>query len=367
MKKTTLLFKCALHILLVCIALAGSDAAAQVYLHNFGTTSISGNTYTVPPTTLAPGLSGSTWTNSTAGGWTNFAGAAGEALSLQNSSGTPVLTLTFNVTPGNQLDISSFSFWRQRSGSGAQNWTMAINGIAVGTGTVPTSGATTGQITVANPIIGLTGAVTVTMTLSGATGTGTFRLDDFRLNGTVTPTASCTAPAITSVTPTSGPANTIVTINGSGFEAGTGTSAVKFNGTDAAGFTVISDNVIKAIVPATGTTGAISVTTNGCAGNSSSFTVITSNCNTSITPTDIYISEVYDQRTGSGGMIELYNPTNATITFNNQYILQRYANITDPLPAPGYILTLTGSIAPGATYLVAANDPDPTICNAPPF
>jgi hypothetical protein len=62
---------------------------------------------------------------------------------------------------------------------------MTINGVSVGSGTSPTTGSSTGTINVANPINNLTGTVTIIMSLSSASGTGTFRFDDFTLNGSV--------------------------------------------------------------------------------------------------------------------------------------------------------------------------------------
>ena len=165
----------------------------QIYQHDFGTTAISAHPYNVAPGILDANLSTSSWSNST-GAWTSFAGSAGQAISLNNSSGTPTVTLTFNVAVGYQLDVTSFSHWTRRSSTGAQNWSMTINGISVGSGSVSTGGANTGTIAVGSPVSSQTGTITIVLSLSGATGAGTFRLDDFTLNGTVTPTAA--APEI---------------------------------------------------------------------------------------------------------------------------------------------------------------------------
>jgi hypothetical protein len=159
----------------------------QIYQHGFGTTGISAHPYTVAPGTFDTNLSSSSWSNST-GAWTSFAGSAGQAIALNNSGGTPTITLTFNVAAGFQVSVTQFNFWRQRSASGAQNWSMTINGIAVGSGTVPTTGAAIGNTNVSNAVSNLTGTVTVVMSLSAASGTGTFRLDDFTLIGSVTAT-----------------------------------------------------------------------------------------------------------------------------------------------------------------------------------
>ena len=88
----------------------------------------------------------------------------------------------------------------------------------------------------------------------------------------------CLPPVVASFSPASGPANTVVTITGVGFESGTGTSAILFNGMASSGFTVVSNTQIKAVVPENGTTGSISVITNGCTATTSSFTVFNSVC-----------------------------------------------------------------------------------------
>ena len=168
------------------------ESYSQVYLHNFGTTTITAYPYNVAPGTFDPNLSNSSWTSST-GTLTSYAGSSGQALSLSNSGGTPTLTLTFDVGAGCTLDITSFNFWRRRSSTGAQNWSMTINGISVGSGTVPTTGSAIGVTPVASPVTGLSGTVTVVISLSGASGAGTFRIDDFELIGStscgpVTPT-----------------------------------------------------------------------------------------------------------------------------------------------------------------------------------
>lgn len=162
------------------------SAGAQVYFHDFGTTVISAHPYNVMPVLANPNLTASSWTNSTTA-WTSYTGNAGEAIALSNSGGTPFITLSLTVSPGYKLSISSFNFWRQRSNAGAQNWAMYINGITCGTGTVPLSGDFIGNTAVVNPVNDITGTVSIVLALTGASGTGTFRLDDFTLNGAVVP------------------------------------------------------------------------------------------------------------------------------------------------------------------------------------
>lgn len=177
--------------------LFGQDVT--LYLHDFGTTAITTHPYTVQPGTFATNLSNSSWANST-NSWTSFAGSSGQAIALSNSSGTPTITLTFNVASGYQVSITKFNFWRRRSSAGAQNWSMKINNITVGSGTVPTTGAAIGETNVANAITNQTGTISVVMSLSGATGSGTFRLDDFTLIGSVSSTGNLIPPTLTADT-----------------------------------------------------------------------------------------------------------------------------------------------------------------------
>jgi uncharacterized protein (TIGR03437 family) len=67
-------------------------------------------------------------------------------------------------------------------------------------------------------------------------------------------------PVITSFSPTSGAPGITVTITGTNFLQ---TSSVKFNGKNAASFTIDSAVQISAVVPSGVTTGTIKVTTPG--------------------------------------------------------------------------------------------------------
>ncbi|OIQ20081.1 MAG: hypothetical protein BM557_05250 [Flavobacterium sp. MedPE-SWcel] len=323
------------------------NTSAQVYLHDFGTTTVTGHPYTAAPTVIDTDIINSTWSNNI-GLWTSTTGQTGQGLVHANAITGATMTLTFDVATGKQLDITSFNFWRNRSATGPQNWEMTINGIIVGNGAVPMPGLEIGETNVLNPITELTGTVTIVLTLNNSLGAGgTFTLDDFEINGTIS--EPCTPPVITSIAPASGPAETIVTINGNGFEAGAGTTAVQFNGVNATDFEIVSDTEIKATVPATATTGAITVTTDDCEADTTSFTLLSSDC-PDAGGDDVYISELYDHTPGSYGAIELYNPTANTITFNDQYILERYGDVGGATAS--YTLTLPGSIAPFSTYIV---------------
>jgi RHS repeat-associated protein len=82
-----------------------------------------------------------------------------------------------------------YSFFHRSSPTGYNAYKLVINGIEVGSGSIfVSSGSTlqnTGTVNVSNPISNLSGNITVTLKLfGGQKGTqGTFRMDDFILNG----------------------------------------------------------------------------------------------------------------------------------------------------------------------------------------
>ncbi|WP_140849167.1 putative Ig domain-containing protein [Sphingomonas glacialis] len=89
-------------------------------------------------------------------------------------------------------------------------------------------------------------------------------------SATISWTVSCIpagSPAITAVSPTSGPVGggTSVTLSGTGF---TGITGVKFGTVDATGFTVNSTTSITATAPAAAAAGVVNVTTTGTGGTS---------------------------------------------------------------------------------------------------
>ena len=188
-------------------------------------------------------------------------GAADGKIALTTPAGTATSATIFNVVTLTVPSITGFTPHNGRVGTSVSIFgsgffgTTAVrfNGTAVGsfvvvtnskiTTTVP-SGATTGPITVTNPM------------------------------GTATTAASffVAGPQITGFSPASGGAGTTVTIRGSGF---TGVTAVRFNGRAAASFARVSDGQVTAVVPKGATTGRISVVTaSGTGLSGASFTVI---------------------------------------------------------------------------------------------
>src|SRR5690606_28416726 len=79
-------------------------------------------------------------------------------------------------------------------------------------------------------------------------------------------------PTIASVSPTSGVAGTVVTVNGSGFGASQGTSSLAFAGLTAAP-TSWNDTTITATVPTGAVSGPVVVTVSGAPSNGINFSV----------------------------------------------------------------------------------------------
>lgn len=97
------------------------------------------------------------------------------------------------------------------------------------------------------------------------------------------PALASAAPSITSLSPTSGPVGTSVTITGSAFGTTQGNSTVKFNGTTATTITSWSATSIVATVPSGATTGNVVVRVSNSNSNGKPFTVVTNI--TSLSPT----------------------------------------------------------------------------------
>ena len=143
----------------------------------------------------------------------------------------------------------------------------------------------------------------------------TFRANDGTANSN-TATVNITvksAPAITSFTPTSGTADTVVTITGVNF---TGATQVQFNGTNAT-FAVNSNTQISATAPSGVTTGKISVTTpDGTATSTANFTVNANPGNPSVSINDATLTEGDTGTKNATLTITLSKVSNQTISIN---------------------------------------------------
>lgn len=336
-------------VLVLLVLFSVNTAQAQVIFSNpiTGTNPNTANPYTagqtVSPNITVSGIgrgSGITGSNTNnrynANGW-----------NVGALSSTRYFEFTLTPSAGYAIKFTSFEYTGQASGTGPNAFAFrsSLDAFGANIGTATATGTTISLA--ATAFQNITQPITFRIYAWGASASGgTFSINDFAFNGTVVTT--CTPATVTGFLPTSGPVNTLVKINGSGFTNGSGTSSVKFNGVEATSFTVVSNTLIEAVVPVGATTGSVTVTTNGCAGNSTPvFTVLKATC-TSLYP-DLFISELYDAERGDAGIIELYNGTGATINLS-QYSILRYGTAGDPTPS--YTISLSGSLPSGNLYLI---------------
>jgi len=165
-------------------------AVAEIYKNNFDTPPATTNPYTGTPT-LDDKIISSSWSTPTAGGFTNFNGKTGKAIAITTATpDTSYITLTLTVKDSAELTLDSYSFYHRSSGTGYANYILAVNGTNASSGAIWVSNNnnlhTTGDVSLSN-FNGLTGTVQVTLKLFGGThgSGGTFRMDDFVLNGYV--------------------------------------------------------------------------------------------------------------------------------------------------------------------------------------
>jgi hypothetical protein len=273
-----------------------SDAAIQATVPAGATTGPLG--VTTPGGTATSGSSFTVLVAPTITSVTPANGPAGTVVTIGGTNFTGVTAVAFNGTAAAIYTVTSATAIQATAPAGVTTGPLSVT-TAGGTATSAaafTAAPTIASVTPASGPVGtvvtisganFTGATSVrfngvsatTFTVMSATaiqaavpaGATTGPLSVTAPGGTATSAGSFTvAPAITSFTPASGPAGTVVTITGTNF---TGATAVGFNGS-AASFTVNSATTIQATVPAGATTGPVSVTTSGGSTTSASnFTV----------------------------------------------------------------------------------------------
>ena len=172
--------------------------------------------------------------------------------------------------------------------------------------------------------------------------------------------SSCTPThSITNVSPNSGPANTEVIIQGTGFTA---SSSVSFNGTNAT-INSWTSNSLTVTVPTSATTGNIIVSESGCDVISNlSFTVIKeddSSCQGGVSASELFISEITDATSGSLTYIEIYNGTGSAIADLSDYSIE----ITYNVNGGSLSEVLSGSLANGDVHVI--NTVLNTTCSVP--
>ncbi|UEG49601.1 RHS repeat-associated core domain-containing protein [Ferruginibacter lapsinanis] len=169
-----------------------ATSSAVLYQHTFNDTP-SVHPYLTKAPTQNPNITNSKWTNSK-GVWSSIYTTATNKTALYisglpgDSTQPSTITLEFDVAAGKILNVTGYSFMNCTSQTGYPYWLMDINGINAGGGNVNinsngTLATAAGNVTQA--VNGLQGHITVKITLYGTShrSTGTFRLDNFTLNG----------------------------------------------------------------------------------------------------------------------------------------------------------------------------------------
>jgi len=190
---------------------------------------------------------------------TTYHAVSDTEITATSPAGTGTVDITVVTDSGFSSPVSSASF------------TYAAVPVPAVTGISPTSGPTAGGTVITITGSGFTGATAVyfgttpatdvsvtsdtSITATSPAGSGTVNVTVVGPGGT-SPTTSAdqftytvAPPAVTVVSPASGPAagGTTVSIAGSGF---TGATAVDFGSTPATSFAVVNDNLITAVTPA---------------------------------------------------------------------------------------------------------------------
>jgi Subtilase family len=260
------------------------------------------------------------------------ANATSGAISVTTPAGTATSTTSFLVTPR----ITGFT-----PPSGAVAASVVINGANFTGATAVAFNGTPAAFTVNS-------AIKITATVPAGATTGKIGVTT-PAGSAISATNFAVAATITSFAPTSGAPGTHVTITGSAF---TGATAAKFNGI-AATFTVNSSTQITATVPATATTGPISVTSpGGTATSAAPFTVAPRI--TGFTPASgkVGATVVVNGANFTGATAVTFNGTSAVFTVNSAI------KITATVPAGATagkigVTTPAGSATSAATFSVA--------------
>ena len=262
------------------LVVQASDPSTRFYLQNTLTA------------TVAPTISSFTPTN----------GSVGTKVTIDGSGFTGTNAVAFNGTPAVSFTVVTDAQITAKVPIGATSGLITVSN-GIGTATSATSFAVTPNISSFTPASGILGTpVTITgnnftsatkVTFAGTPATFTV-VSDTQITTSVpagattgkikvttpqgsgaSPTAftvlSAGAPTITLFSPLHAPVGAVISVTGTNF---TGTTAVAFNGTAAASFTVNTDTQLSARVSSGATSGPIIVTnTVGTAASATSFVV----------------------------------------------------------------------------------------------
>jgi len=242
--------------------------------------------------------------------------------------------------------------------SGAVGATVTITGSnfgsSQGTSTVTFNGTSAGTASAWSAT-----SITVTVPSGAATGNVVVTVGGQASNG-VSFTVTVPAPSITSLSPTSGPVGTAVTIAGTNFGSSQGSSTVTFNGTSAGTASAWSATSITVTVPSGAATGNVVVTVGGQASNGVSFTVtVPAPSITSLSPTSGPVgtavtiagsnfgssqgSSMVMFNGASGGTASAWSATSITVT------------VPSGATTGNVVVTVGGQASNGVTFTVGAS------------
>jgi len=160
--------------------------------------------------------------------------------------------------------------------------------------------------------------------------------------------------SFTSMAPTSGPAETEITVTGTGFTASTTAS---FGGV-AATVDFVDTTTLIVHVPASATTSTITLTEAACDIETGTFTIIEESgaCASGSGFTNLFISEVYDSDGGNAWYMELYNPTSSAIDLGALgYEIDRYSEQTSSVSRT---VDLVGIVPANSVFTLNLGDDD---------
>ena len=119
------------------------------------------------------------------GSLTSFGGNPGRALAARTFLDGNTLILVMNVLTGFSIDLDGYSFDHQASASGPTSWDLKINGVPINSGATTTSFT---NVSGGLALHDLTDPIVVELFgFAASSNSGTYRLDNFVLTGSVTP------------------------------------------------------------------------------------------------------------------------------------------------------------------------------------
>lgn len=164
------------------LALSGPSRAAPLLTFDFDAP---GGAFTSAPSFLAPGIATATWSTIT-GSPTDFGGDPGRAIAASGFTTGNALRLTLLAEPGHRIALDELAFDARASASGPDTWTAGPAGGTALAGPVGSSFAPAGGVLVTVP------APSLVLEFGGtgaSASSGTLRLDNVALGGTVTAVA----------------------------------------------------------------------------------------------------------------------------------------------------------------------------------